>query len=334
MSEGDETILDQAKAGIGGVAVPEAVRTAAFDHLTRWWTGEPFAAYRPAIRSLVAAGRFDELVDAFRQVLPFGTGGRRGSVGVGPNRINPWTVATSVQGHVNWLRTTGRAAPSVVVAYDVRRFVDAKGIYGADLGDSPIRNLSSRDLAELAARVYAANGVTVHLLARGAAGWVSTPELSFTIRELGADGGINVSASHNPPDDNGVKVYDAAGGQLAPPDDEALLDVVATVTDATVIGWDEAVASGSLRWLDPDVHLRYVHTAASAAPAGSRAIGVLYTPLHGTGVVHEALAAARFACTLHAPQASPDGAFPTVPGHTANPELPEVMAHAIAAAGP
>src|SRR5690606_15541753 len=124
------------------------------------------------------------------------------AVGIGPNRMNPWTVGTSVQGHAAWLRRrfdgSGRTL-KVVVAYDVRRFTDARGVY--DELPIPARGLTSRDLAELAARIYAANGVVVHLLERGERRYLSTPELSFTIRALGACGGLNVSASHNPPDD-------------------------------------------------------------------------------------------------------------------------------------
>ncbi len=329
-----DPVIERAREGFRGVDVPEAVRAQALAHLERWWTEAPFADWKEVLRAMVEGGRFDELCDAFRQVLPFGTGGRRGSIGVGPNRMNPWTVGTSVQGHAAWLRErfagAGRAL-RVVVAYDVRRFTDAKGVYG-DL-PIPVRGLTSRDLAELAARIYAANGVIVHLLERGEARYLSTPELSFTIRELGACGGLNVSASHNPPDDNGVKVYDEHGGQLCPPLDEELLGVVSKVDDARVLSWEAALRTGLVRFLEPAAHEAYVRAVASVAPPGPREIPLLYTPLHGTGVVHEVLAAAGFGCRLHAPQAQADGAFPTVPKGVANPENPEAMANALAAAG-
>jgi phosphoglucomutase len=323
-------VLARIEEGFARIDVPDGVRGAALGHVRRWLTEPPFAPWVPAIEALAAAGRFDELLDGFRQVLPFGTGGRRGFVGVGPNRLNPWTVGTSIEGHARWLRARGLSG-AVVVAWDVRRFEDARGVFP---GRTPLHGTTSRDFGELAARIYAAHGFTAWLLPRGATRALSTPELSFTVRELGAVGGLNVSASHNPPDDNGVKVYDEHGGQLVPPLDEELLRVVAGVEDAAPMAWDDAVAAGRIRFLDGSVHDRYVALAAEAVPAGPRhGLRVRYTPLHGTGVVHEALAAAGFDCVVHAPQATLDGAFPTVPGGVANPEIPAAMAHALAAAG-
>jgi len=323
-------------AGVDTVDVPDEVRDAARAHLGRWLSEPPFAPYRPAIAALVEAEAWDELVDAFYRVLPFGTGGRRGLVGVGPNRINPWTVATSVQGHVTWLRAgatgevDGRQPIHVVIAYDVRRFADARGVF-PDGAETPVHGLSSRDFAELAARVYAAHGIHAHLLPRGSGGWMSTPELSFAIRHLGAQGGLNLSASHNPPDDNGVKVYDGRGSQLVPPHDQALLDEVAKVDDAEVLDWDAAVASGFVHEVEAGVHAGYVAAVAAQAGPGPRLLTVGYTPLHGTGCVHEILAAAGFDVVLHEPQATADGSFPTVPGHVANPENPAAMEHATGA---
>ncbi|HHO50377.1 MAG TPA: phospho-sugar mutase, partial [Deltaproteobacteria bacterium] len=259
-------VLADAEALIDQVQVPDEIRRASLEHLSGWLRLPRYAAYRPQIEALIEAGRGEELVDAFRQVLPFGTGGRRGRVGVGPNRLNPHTVATSVQGHVRWLRQRfGGGAVRVVLAYDVRRFDDVGGLYDA-ARPSPIHGLSSRDLAELAARIYAAGGIEAHILARGG-GWLSTPELSFTIRALGAQGGLNVSASHNPPDDNGVKVYEERGAQLVPPDDEALLNLVAEVVEVDLIDWDEAVTQGRIQFLEPTIRRAYLDTVAGVAGA-------------------------------------------------------------------
>lgn len=322
--------FESIERGFARVDVPAEVRGAALAHLRRWLTEAPFAAFVPAIAALDDAGRHEELLDGFRQVLPFGTGGRRGFVGVGPNRLNHWTVGTSIEGHARWLAAGGLSG-AVVVAWDVRRFEDARGVFP---GRTPLHGTTSRDFGELAARIYAAHGFTAWLLPRGSTRALSTPELSFTVRELGAVGGLNVSASHNPPDDNGVKVYDEHGGQLVPPLDEELLTVVSAVEAAAPLDWDAAVAAGRIRFLDDEIHRRYVALAAASVPAGARhGLRVLYTPLHGTGVVDEALAAAGFDCRVHAPQAALDGAFPTVPGGVANPEVPAAMAHALAAAG-
>ena len=318
------------EAGVRAVDVPAAVHDAALANLRAWLTDPAYEAYRPTIEGMARHGAFDELVDAFWRVLPFGTGGRRGAVGVGPNRLNPVTVSTSVQGHAAWLRARHEGELHVVIAYDVRCFRDARGVLPADV-EVPVMGWTSRRFAELAASVYAANDVIAHLLPADADYFLSTPELSFTIRALGAVGGLNVSASHNPPDDNGVKVYDGRGAQLVPPDDESLLDEVARWSEARTLPLEEAAAAGRVRWLSASHHHDYIAAVAALAGDGPRGLGVAYTPLHGTGVVHEVLRAAGFDCALHGPQAAPDGAFPTVPGAVANPERPEAMAHALEA---
>ncbi|MBX2798448.1 MAG: hypothetical protein KTR31_12280 [Myxococcales bacterium] len=326
-------LLDRAEALARTVDVPPDTRDTALVHLAQWCEESRFEPYRAQIEALVDGDFAEELVDAFRRVLPFGTGGRRGHVGVGPNRLNPHTVGTSVQGHALWLRRRFRGQRlKVAIAYDVRRFTDVRGMY--DRGrPSPFHGMSSRDLAEVAARTYAANGVSAVLLERDSDTYLSTPELSFTIRALGATGGLNVSASHNPPDDNGVKVYDERGAQLAAPHDESLLEVVGTVEQAVMVRWSEAVSSGLVTALDPAVREQYLREVASVVPAATRDLRCLYTPLHGAGIVDEALVLAGVSCALHEPQATRDGRFPTVPGAVANPENPAAMAHAVAAAG-
>jgi phosphoglucomutase/phosphomannomutase len=316
--------VDRIEAGIRGVDVPRSVQRAAEANLRAWLADEAHAGDRATLEAMITEGRFDELVDAFWQVLPFGTGGRRGAVGLGPNRLNHHTVASSVQGHAAWLRARHDGELSVVIAYDVRRFDDARGVYPASAPPA-VLGTSSRDFAELAASVYAANGVVAHLLPPDADRWMSTPELSYAVRALGASGGLNLSASHNPPDDNGVKVYDDRGSQLVPPHDQHLLDEVARVSEVRSMPLSEAVQAGRVRWLGPEVHDGYVSTVAGLALDGPRDIRLGYTPLHGTGCVHEVLEAAGFACTLYGPQAHADSAFSTVPGHVANPERPEAM---------
>lgn len=325
-----------AAARFEALPVRPEVRAAALRNLDLWLTDPEFAAYQPQIRSMMVAGRWDLLLDSFYQVLPFGTGGRRGPVGVGPNRFNPWTLAASVQGHVAWLRTRFGDRPlHVVLAYDVRRFLDANGLYDPSV-PNPCLGLSSRDFAEVAAGVYAAAGVTTTLLPPGSRTYVSTPELSFAIRHLGADGGLNISASHNPPDDNGGKFYNRLGGQEVPPDDEAMAEEVARVREVRRMSFAEARAGGWVRDYTPDVHQAYlrVNVGTSLRPE-ARSARVVFTGLHGTGdtTVAEVLAEAGFAVDIEPTQAPHDGSFPNVPFRTPNPEVRQSMDRAVALAG-
>ena len=174
-------------------------------------------------------------------MLPFGTGGRRGPVGIGTNRFNPFTLASSVQGHAEFLRRYEPGdAHSVVVVYDVRVFHDLREVYNPDL-PNPVAGVSSRDFARIAAEVYAAMGVRVFFPEQG---FLSTPELSFAIRRLGATAGLNISASHNHPDDNGGKFYNRHGAQHVPPRDEELADLVDAVREIRRMPFDEALRVG------------------------------------------------------------------------------------------
>lgn len=326
--------LTRAIDGFATLAVADEVKTSARAHLERWLTDPEFAPYVPQIEALVARKAWDLLLDSFYQVIPFGTGGRRGSVGIGPNRINPWTIATSVQGHVEYLRERfARDALSVVVAYDVRQFRDRAGHYD-EARPNPILGLTSRDLAELAARVYAANGVRVHIQRRGDPRYMSTPELSFAIRWFKADAGLNISASHNPPDDNGGKFYNHLGGQEIPPDDEAMVARVEKVTTVKVLSWQKAKDSGFLVTLGEDVHRAYVDHVASRSLVPDRTTRVVFTPLHGTGIgtVAEVLTQLGFPLTVVKEQATADGDFPTVPFRAPNPEVPRAFDLAIGVA--
>jgi phosphoglucomutase/phosphomannomutase len=257
-------------------------------------------------------------------------------VGVGPNRFNPWTLSASVQGHLSWMKQKRPGEPlHVVLAYDVRRYLDAGKVYPAGV-PNPCMGLSSRDFAEIAVGVYAANGVATTLLAPGSTTFVSTPELSFAIRELGADAGLNVSASHNPPDDNGGKFYNRLGGQEVPPDDEAMADEVDRVTEILSMPFAEARERGLVRDYPPAVHDAYVamNLRTSLRP-DARSAHVVFTGLHGTGdtTVAAVLGAAGFRVDIEPTQAPHDGAFPEVPFRTPNPEVRQSMDRAVTLAG-
>ena len=147
-------------------------------------------------------------------------------------------------------------------------------------------HLSSRDLAQHAAGVYVANGIHAHILPPDSTHYLATPELSFTIRYLKAHGGLNISASHNPPDDNGGKFYDERGGQPVPPDDQIMADLVDQVTAIKALPWAEAVRSGRLHFLDETPHRAYIDLCRKQSlvpPPKHDDFKVVFTPLHGVG---------------------------------------------------
>lgn len=330
-------LLAQAAEGFRSVEVAPEVKQQALKNLEQWLTDPAFAAYRPQLEWLIAERQWAGLVDRFYQILPFGTGGRRGPVGIGPNRMNLWTVGASVQGHCEYLkqRLQKLARLDVVLAYDVRCFRDKNRRYNPDL-PNPVLGLSSRDLAVAAACIYAANGVHVHILPDGDPRFLATPELSYFIRLLKAHGGLNVSASHNPPDDNGGKFYDEYGGQPVPPNDQHMADLVDKVVEIKTVPWSEAVKSGHVHFLNDGPHKAYINLCVEQAlttPPKADEITVVFTPLHGVGSMTalEALQARGFKVVTVAEQMAPDGMFPNVT-KSPNPEVPESMDRAAALA--
>ncbi|HEX5009642.1 MAG TPA: phospho-sugar mutase [Planctomycetota bacterium] len=319
------TLESLARDGIERLSMDTELKQRALTALRPWLQDEGFAAYRPQLEALVRKGRFETLVDMFWQVIPFGTGGRRGAVGVGTNRFNPWTLGTSVQGHAEILRETYPGEEvSVVIAFDVRVFRDVRGVYDASR-PNPLLGLSSADFARLAAGVYAANGVRVHMVGPEPSDCMSTPELSLAIRRLGAHGGLNVSASHNHPDDNGGKFYNRAGGQDVPPDDEILARRVEGIAQAKTMPFERALADGWVMRLPADQNDHYlaINRRLALAP-GVRGGVVVYTPLNGTGsrTVGRLLRAEGFDVRDVPGQSQYDGGFPTVKFLAPNPEVP------------
>jgi phosphoglucomutase len=326
--------IERVQAGLASLSVPDGVRETALANLSRWLAEDQFAPYRPQLQRLIDDQRWALLLDSFYRVIPFGTGGRRGAVGIGVNRINPYTVVTSIQGHVDYLRRHfGPESMRVVVAFDCRVFKDLRGNYEATL-PNPLLDMRSRDFARLAAGVYAANGIEVWTVA-GDDLLLSTPELSFAIRRLGAAGGLNVSASHNHPDDNGAKFYTEYGGQPVAPHDEEMADAVAAVRTVRSQPFEEAVRSGRVRWWSDEDHEAYLEASLqrSIVPEARDAF-IAYTPLNGTGrrTVYDVLCKAGFRVSLVPGQSDYDGEFPRVKYRIPNPEVPESFELAIAEA--
>ena len=269
------------------------------------------------------------LFDAFWQVLPFGTGGSRGRVGYGSNRFNHATAAMTVQGHCDYLSTSfPNQEHVVIVANDVRVFRDIAGVYHF-LGDQhPLLGTSSRLIAKLACEIYAGNGVTAYLAEPEAdQSLLSTPELSFVIRKLGALGGVNISASHNPPDDNGIKVYDEYGGQPIPPHDQRLADCMDQVTDVRRMPFADALGRGLIRAIPAHLHDEYVDEYVRLydrvfTPRPD--LLVVYTPLCGCGMRSAGAVMRKLGFPLLSPpDQGPDGTFAPIPFKAPNPEVAE-----------
>ena len=322
--------LAAVRAGFATIDADPALKEKALSNLDAWLTQPEFAGYRPQIEWMIGTAKWSVLLDSFYQIMPFGTGGRRGAVGIGPNRMNLWTLGASVQGHCEYLRQRFPDVHpfNVVLAFDVRQFEDRRGVYNRDL-PNPVLHLSSREFCQYAAGVYAANGIISHILAAESKRFVPTPELSFTIRHLGAQGGLNMTASHNPPDDNGSKFYNELGAQPVPPEDQIISELVDQVSTIRHVPFAEAVRSGKVQPLDEGPHRAYIDLCRkqSLLPAPKLdEIRVVFSPLNGCGgfCAGEVLEAQGFHPIAVPEQATPDGQFPGVT-KTPNPEVPECM---------
>lgn len=302
----------------------------AAERLQLWLSGKIPYAYPEILEKHLDEKHLALVFDAFWQVLPFGTGGRRGRVGYGSNRLNPTTIAMTVQGHSQYLRTAfpGRDDLSVVVANDVRQFNDIAGTYSFLPEGHPLIGVSSRSLAKLACEIYAGNGITAYYAEPDVEKAVlTTPELSFMIGQLGAVGGINLSASHNPPDDNGVKVYDQYGSQPVAPNDQQLVDIMEQAKEIKLLPFDQALEQGLIRAVPGELHQDYIETYVKLYEgifAPNPNAPVLYTPLCGCGLttVGDVLERLKFPM-ITPPDEGPDGTFSVIPFKAPNPEVPQ-----------
>ncbi len=304
---------DEAVDRLGEAVSAGQLSRSASANIRRWLTERPFARYRPRLLEDLEQGRWSELDDAFYAVLEFGTGGRRGKMyPVGTNVLNERTMAESARGLADYVTAKkGADAPrTCVIARDTRHH--------------------SAEFAELCARVLAAAGFRVVVFQD----YRSTPLLSFAVRHLHCDAGIMITASHNPPSDNGFKCYSASGGQVIPPDDRGIIACVEAASDREIPEkpLEEGLADGSIAWAGPELDDAYIAAVLSESVGHARDLSIVYTPLHGVGVTSVAavLETAGFS-DVHVleSQRTPDGDFSTVPGHVANPEYPKTLDAAI-----
>lgn len=329
-------VLREAALAFSTSNTDEIIQKEALKNLEHWLTSPDLKEYVPYIEHVAANKNFDLLLDCFWRMIPFGTGGRRGAIGAGPNRINPYTINLSVQGHCKYLREVVGAKGdfSVVVAHDVRQFFDMRGLY--ENVDGILKGITSLDMAKEAAKTYAANGIKAYVvgpLEDGPDGkickdkYISTPELSFLIRRYGAAGGLNISASHNHPDDNGGKFYNKEGGQEIPPDDEALLKVVETVDTVLSMPYSEAREKGLIQYVSKEDHQAYLDLNMALSHTSSRSAKIGFSPLCGTGMttVYPTLKGLGYTVEKVEAQCDYDGSFAPVVYRIANPEVPESM---------
>lgn len=273
----------------------------AYANITTWLNGPKYAEYREELERMIADERWQELEDAFFKVIEFGTGGRRGTTGVGSNRINRVTMGESAQALCMYATSVDPEAPNkgVAIACDTR--------------------LSSDELSTYIASVCAANGFKTYIFES----FRSTPELSFAVRQLGCAIGIVVSASHNPPADNGFKAYWSDGGQLVSPHDKGVLSAAATITTIANTDYSDAVKNGEIQVVGKELDDAYIEAVTAESLGSERGLKIVYSPLHGAGQTNTlpVLKAAGFHdISTVDEQMIPDGNFPSIENGKPNPE--------------
>jgi phosphoglucomutase len=279
------------------------------------WLGDGYdEATKIEVQRLLNAEDKTELIDSFYRDLEFGTGGLRGIMGAGSNRMNKYTVGAATQGLANYLKVAFKDLPeiSVVVGHDVRN--------------------NSRLFAEIVADIFSANGIKVYLFDN----FRPTPELSFAIRELGCQSGVNITASHNPKEYNGYKAYWSDGAQIIAPHDTNIIDYVNKISDISEIKFEGD--NSKIQIIGEEIDNKFLSAikGLQLSPEAVKQFNdlkIVYTPIHGTGVklIPQSLRNYGFTNIINVPEQDvTSGDFPTV--DSPNPENPPAMAMAIAKA--
>ena len=235
----------------------------------KWLTPAYDAETQAEVKRMLANEDKTELIEAFYKDLEFGTGGLRGIMGVGTNRMNIYTVGAATQGLSNYLNANFKDIPqiSVVVGYDCRN--------NSDL------------FAKISADIFAANGIKVYLFED----MRPTPEMSFAIRHLGCQSGIILTASHNPKEYNGYKAYWDDGAQVLAPHDKGIIDEVNKITSAADIKFRGNSAAGLIQIVGEDIDKPYLEKVKTIsidpeAIAHQKDMKIVYTPIHGLSLIH------------------------------------------------
>lgn len=270
-----------------------------------WLSDAKYGAYRQELQALIDAGDWKTIEDGFYKHIEFGTAGMRGMTGVGPAKINTVTIGEAAQAVADCLLAQGEN-PSVVVAYDTR--------------------ITSPELSKMVAAVLAASGVMVYYFES----FRSTPELSFAIRQLGASAGIVISASHNPPADNGFKVYWADGAQVSSPDDKRLLEAFSNIRTINQGDFNSLKLQDKIKLIGDTVDKDYLAATLDVNAAYTNfdkelagTVKIAYSPLHGAGQTSAlpVLKMTGFDVVTVEAEMLPDGHFPALIDNIANPEI-------------
>ena len=292
----------------------DALLKSCIDKAEKWLGPQYDEETRDAVKALLDNPDKTDLIEAFYKDLEFGTGGLRGIMGPGSNRMNIYTVGAATQGLANYLNDCFKELPqiSVVVGHDVRH--------------------NSRKFAELVADIFSANGIKVYLFDSCR----PTPEVSYAIRHLGCQSGVNITASHNPKEYNGYKAYWSDGAQMISPHDVETIAYVNAITSVDQIKFTPNKNLIQIIGKDVDTpYLNDIHSLSLSPEADRRHsdMKIVYTPIHGVGssLMYDALKMWGFNNIIHVPEQDiQDGSFPTVV--SPNPENAEAMSMAIAKA--
>ncbi len=292
----------------------ETLLKTCIERAEKWLAPQYDEETRTAVKALLDNPDHTELIDSFYKDLEFGTGGLRGIMGAGTNRMNIYTVGAATQGLANYLKECFKDLPqiSVAVGHDVRN--------------------NSRKFAEMVAAIFSANGIKVYLFDDCR----PTPEVSYAIRHLGCQSGVNITASHNPKEYNGYKAYWSDGAQMIAPHDVETIAYVNAITSVDQIKFE--ANPELIQIIGKDVDEPYLEEilGLSLSPESDRRhadMKIVYTPIHGVGsmLIYDSLSRWGFKNVIHVPEQDvKDGNFPTV--ISPNPENAEAMSMAIAKA--
>lgn len=285
----------------------------AYAEISKWLTDPKFIEFQPELIKQILNKQWDILMDEFYTTVIFGTGGIRGIMSIGTNRINNYTIRWASQAYAQYLLKHKKEIVSqgVAIAYDSR--------------------LNSEQFMKETASVLAGNGIPVYIFNY----FRATPELSFTVRYLKLAGGIVITASHNPPEFNGYKVYDSNGVQVLPEPGLQIESEFKSITEIKRIPFDQAVTEELVKYCDEDVDKAFAESAKKVSVYPGRDVKIVYSPLHGVGSqsVLPVLREIGFNdIAVVEDQMSLDGNFPNVKEHFPNPEFAVVYEESIALA--